>query len=151
MSAPLEYEVDGTDLENAYRWITSDASGALGLPTVRGDDLVYPGVAGETPMPRVLGVSYDEFVIRVTGLNTDGTTPADEIPQFYENLRTTRQLLHTTATTLSVLKRVFYASGSVEYGPSDARCVGFTPRLEGPACAAVLIRLKVYDGWGGVL
>lgn len=151
MTTVIEYEVDGTAVENAYRWLTPEVDGALGFPELRGDDLVYPGVEGEQPLPRVLGVAYEEFVLRVSGLNADGTTPADEVARFHTNLRATRQFFYNASSTISLLKRVHYSTGAVEYGPSDARCVGFTPRMEGPSTAAVLIRIKVYDGWGGDL
>lgn len=151
MTAPIEYDVNTTPIENACRWLTSEADGALGLPEQRGDDVVYPGVTGEEPLPRVRGVSYDEFVLRVSGLNTDGSQASDPIGQYHQNMRDLRTLLYDVDDVLSVEKRVFYPTGTVTYGPSDARCVGFTPRMESTDLGVVLIRLKVYDGWGGVL
>ena len=153
MTAPLEYDIGATPVENLVRWITSDAEGSFTLPTTRGDDLVIPGLAGEVDQPRVLGPSFDEFTVRVSGLNTDGTPAADSCAQFHRNMRDLRQLLFTTTAALSVTKRIFYPAptGTVTYGPTTARCVGFTPRFESNDFAVVLIRLKIHNGWAGVL
>lgn len=151
MSTVIEYEINATAVENPCRWLTSEIDGAVGLPEQRGEDIVYPGVTGETGLPRVRGVAYDEFAVRVSGLNTDGTPAADPVAQHHQNMRDLRELLYDDSTLLSVEKTVHYPSAPVTYGPSDARCVGFTPRIEAPDSAVVLIRLKVYDGWGGVL
>lgn len=151
MTAPLEYDIGAIPVENLVRWITADADGAFTLPTTRGDDLVIPGLAGEVDQPRVLGPSFDEFAVRVSGLQSDGTVAADPCAQFHQNMRDLRTLLFTTSTALSVTKRVFYSGGTVTYGPTTGRCVGFAPRLESVDLAVVLVRLKIHNGWAGVL
>lgn len=147
----VEYDVGATPVGDLRRWLAAPADGLIGLPEMRGEDLTYPGVAGETPLDRVLGVVYEEFTLRVSGLNTDGTTPADTVARFHQNMRDTRQLFWDLDAPLSLTKRIAYPGGTVTYGPADARCVGFTPREESADMAVVLIRLKVYNGWGGVL
>ena len=152
MTAPLEYDIGATPVENAFRWLTSDADGAFNLPPVRGSDLVIPGLAGEVPQDRIVDVAYDEFAVRVVGLTAGGVSPADPVAQFHLNMQATRTLFFTTgAATLSVTKRIFYPAGPTTYGPAVARCVGFTPRLESVDSASILIRLKVYNGWAGAL
>lgn len=145
----LAYTIGATALANPTRWI-SDPGTALSVPPEGGEDLSLPGVAGEVPRPRVLGVAFDEFEVRITGLvQPDGTPATNDTEQFLTNLRALQSLLRpSVGATLSVTKTLSTASGPVVLGPTDARCISdLTPRMEVPWTGTVLVRLKVYGGW----
>lgn len=146
----ISYEVDGVALVNPSRWITPDAGGAFSAPTWRGGDLRIPGVVGETPLPRIRGVDFDEFVMRVSGLvNSLGSTASDPTAQFVSNLRALQSVLvPADGGTIEVTKTVTTASVDEVYGPATCRCVSdLSPKMEAPWTGLVLVRLKVYGGW----
>lgn len=144
----LSYLIGATALANPTRWIT-DAGTALAALPERGEDVLYPGVVGETPLDWVRDVAYDEFEMRVSGLiHADGSAPTNEPAAFLTNLTALQSLLRPGGT-ISVTKTLDLESGPVVYGPSECRCVSdLSPRMEAPWTGLVLVRLKVYDGWG---
>lgn len=146
----IAYSIDGTALANSCRWIREQGvDDALAAPAWRGEDLEYPGLAGQVPVDRVRDVDYDQFVVSITGdVDGAGTPAGDPCAQLLTNIRALQALLIPDGGTIAVTKTLTTAAGAVVLGPKDCRCISdLAPRLESPTFARVLVRLKVYDGW----
>lgn len=127
--------IDGFDLTDAVTCITS-LDGIYQTPQVRGDNVVFPGVDGETWVDKPVAVNVIEL-----GIVLKGDTTAD----FNDGYRALRKRV-APGKFLNLQRRMSYTAGNETHVATGEYASGLNPTMQLLRFGKTTLGLRVHDG-----
>ena len=143
ITTPTYWDIDGTPLQTLAYNIETLGGDRLGVPLLRGSDLMIPGFPGETYMSKMVDARTITLAMWVVGADVNGNTSGDEATNFMTNWTALRNLLWTPNRQVVLTKR-FYVAGTLVTASAKAQFVGgLSPSMHGPAGAAFTVDFRL--------
>lgn len=127
--------VDGVDLSDVVTCVT-DLNGMYATPSGRGDNLVFPGVHGETWVQKPFATNQLDL-----GLTLAGATTAD----FNQAYRTLRRVI-LPGKQLSLVRHVSYPGGNEQHEAIGEYAGGLAPTLSLMRFGRMTVSFKILTG-----
>ncbi len=146
-STEVYWDVDGVSLQTLAFNIETLGGDRMGVPPVRGDDLMIPARPGRRWMPKMPDARTITLGMWVIGATEEGIAPPGGEPrrQFEDNWRKLRNLLWVYNRELTITKR-FYVGGVLKTASAKAHFTGgLNPTMNGQQRAVFTVDLTLSD------